>query len=409
MIRVTHKGKRGEILQRAINKFKEIVYAWEDVSDYKGNLFCPHCENEVTHRNGEKNRPHFSHKSLLDCPYSGYHESAEHIEMKLNLFNFLKEKYPTIKVELEKCLVSGRRADMVIQGKNQTLVVEFQASKISFEDIKERTKDYNKLGYPVLWIFHISRFGYKYFPSEEKYNTIPYELVKMHELDSIFVMNDKGFIKKCSLVSKKKNTKIVYKNKFLPVKMEFRFNKVVQMNNDEPLFLCQLGGNSIYSEKNLYYGYWLLKDNTLNKIGVKTIIFKLKDILPSNVFFKIKNVKYHQTHIEFQLFMENKSSLIKTDGLLITKEKMLIESVLARLKKPARPKPSPVKDESEVGMKEVAGASESTEIKSAVQMDLVRTEHKSVIQIQPETDSKENNLLKVLFKKIKNFFGTIEK
>nr|WP_279326111.1 competence protein CoiA family protein [Bacillus sp. FJAT-47783] len=388
-------------MQSAVNKFEKIVYAWEDLSQYEGKFFCPHCKSELIYRNGNINCAHFAHKSLRNCPYSGHHESEEHIRMKKNLFNFLKKKYPNLKIELEKCLVPNRRADLVIYGESQTLVVEFQASSIDFDEIKERTKDYNKLGYPVLWIFHIGRFGYKYFPSEEKEKSMPYELIKMGEMDSLFAMDDKGFIRRCSLGKRKKNTKSVHKNKFFPVKMEFRFNKVFQKNNDESLFLCQLGGDSIYSEKNLYYGYWLLKGKTERK----NIIFKLKNILPSNVFFKVENVKYHKSCIEFQLFMNSESSSIKTDGLLITKEKMTIESVLDRLKKPTKPKPPviplPVKDEAETVMKEVAVSSELVKSKSNIKIEPTISEEKRVIEIQQETESRKSNLLTDFIRRIK--------
>ncbi|KRT87094.1 MULTISPECIES: competence protein CoiA [Bacillus] len=316
-----------------MNESKEIVYAWEELS--RGDLYyCPHCYSEMIYRKGEINRPHFAHKALVDCPFSGDNESKEHYDMKKIFFNFLKNKYPSLTIELEKCLIPNRRADMVIYGQSQTLVVEFQASKIEFKDVKERTQDYNKLGYPVLWIFHINRFGYEQFHNEKKRKQIPYELVEMLRLDSLFVMDSKGFIQKCS-GKKTPKTKKVCEYRFFPVKMDFKFNRVIRRDNNKSLFLCQLGKDSIYSKKNLYYGYGYLKT------GSKNLFSKLKELLPS-AFFKIEKLKRFNNYVAFLLFMEDERIQIKSAELFLSKKNVETESIIDHFKRSNQPQISKV-------------------------------------------------------------------
>ncbi|MCY8807797.1 competence protein CoiA [Bacillus atrophaeus] len=315
--------RKGKTLQiKALNEFKEIVYAWEELS--KGDTYyCPHCNSEMIYRKGEINHPHFAHKTLVDCPFSGENESKEHYQMKKQFFDFLRKKYPNLKIELENCLVPNRRADMVIYGRSQILVVEFQASKIEFKEVKERTQDYNKLGHPVLWIFHIQRFGYEHFHTEKKRKQIPYELVEMLRLDSLFVMDNKGFIQRCS-GKKTPKTKKVCEYSFFPVKMDFKFNSVMRSNNNESLFLCQLGKDSIYSKKNLCYGY--------RKTGSENLFSELKEILPST-FFKVEKIKHHNNFVAFLLFMEDDRNQIVSNEFLLSKKKMDTESILDHFKR----------------------------------------------------------------------------
>ena len=88
----------------SLNDAGEVVYAWEELS--KGaTYYCPYCNNEMKYRKGEINHPHFAHKTLADCPFSGENESKEHYEMKKRFYDFLKKKYPNLKIELETCLV----------------------------------------------------------------------------------------------------------------------------------------------------------------------------------------------------------------------------------------------------------------------------------------------------------------
>lgn len=321
------------MLQRAITRDELSVYIWQDTSLYKGRLYCPHCKSKVTARKGKLKAHHFAHDSLKECPYSNK-ESAEHLGMKKNLFNSLTKRYSEVQIELEKSVVPNRIADMIIHGKKD-LIVEFQASPIKFSEIQSRTKDYNKGNYPVLWIFHVNRFsnakGTGVFPTEA---SVPYELLMMAKLESLFIMNNEGVIKRCAIG--KKRTKTRYFLKFFNVNIEaenvFKFNEVFQIKENDWLSLCQLSRDSIYSKKNLYYGYWLVESNNINnesyKNKVNALYSRKKEALPSKVFAPIEKIKWCNTYVEFYLFVRREQGLKSTKDFIILKEGLSSKEVL---------------------------------------------------------------------------------
>ncbi|WP_194758327.1 competence protein CoiA [Priestia megaterium] len=323
------------MLQRAITRDDLSVYIWEDISSYKGRLYCPHCKSKVTARKGKLKAHHFAHDSLKECPYSNK-ESAEHLGMKKNLFNSLTERYPKIQIDLEKSVVPNRIADMIIHG-NKDLIVEFQASQIEFNEIQSRTKDYNKENYPVLWIFHVNRFnnakGTGAFPREA---SVPYELLMMAKLESLFIMNNEGVIKRCTIDKKKTKTKTRYFLNFFNVNIGaenvFKFNEVFQSQSNIWMFLCQLGKHSIYSKKNLYYGYWLLENGNITdkSSGDKrmALIKKKNETLPPKTFSSVQRIKWHNTHAEFYLFVRTEQGLSSTKDFIIMKESLSSSEVL---------------------------------------------------------------------------------
>ena len=135
-------------------------------------------------------------------------------------------------------------------------------------------------------------------------------------------MDNRGVIQRCS-GKKSPQTKIVCEYSFFPVKMDFKFNNVVRRDNNKSLFLCQLGKDSIYSKKNLYYGYGYSKS--------KNLFSELKQILPST-FFKIEKAKRQNNFVAFHLFMDDEQDQIVDNGFLLSKKKMDPESILSHLK-----------------------------------------------------------------------------
>lgn len=321
------------MLQRAITRDELSIYIWQDTSLYKGRLYCPHCKSKVTARKGKLKAHHFAHDSLKECPYSNK-ESAEHLGMKKNLFNSLTKRYSAVQIELEKSVVPNRIADMIVHGK-EDLIVEFQASPIKFSEIQSRTKDYNKGNYPVLWIFHVSRFsnakGTGDFPREA---SVPHELLMMAKLDSLFIMNNEGKIKKCGIGNQR--TKTRYFLKFFNVNIEadnvFKFNEVFQIKENDWLSLCQLSRDSIYSKKNLYYGYWLVESSNINnetyKHKVNALYSRKKEVLPPKVFAPIEQIEWCNTHAEFYLFVRLEQGLNSTKDFIIMKESLDSKEVL---------------------------------------------------------------------------------
>ena len=81
-------------------------------------------------------------------------ESIEHMRMKLYFQDNLPSDNNITKIELER-MISNRRADLYGElSDGKKFVIEFQHTKISPEELKERTLDYSRKGIYVLWILN---------------------------------------------------------------------------------------------------------------------------------------------------------------------------------------------------------------------------------------------------------------
>lgn len=80
------------------SRVTSIAAQWEERADAlreltnSGELICPGCEQLLWLRTGRKRRRHFAHRQLADCPMA--HQSAEVLEVKAQLFQWLETKYP---------------------------------------------------------------------------------------------------------------------------------------------------------------------------------------------------------------------------------------------------------------------------------------------------------------------------
>lgn len=114
---------------------------------------CPGCGEPVVLKAGEIVVHHFAHAPGSLCSY-GLGESARHMRMKHNLLLWFQN------VELECCVVADHRADAVVTTpKGNRLVVECQVSPISVTEWRRRTRDYNRAGFPVLWLWDFARIN----------------------------------------------------------------------------------------------------------------------------------------------------------------------------------------------------------------------------------------------------------
>jgi Competence protein CoiA-like family len=80
-----------------------------------GQLVCPGCEQRLWLRMGVKRRRHFAHRQLADCPLA--HQSAELLEIKAQLYQWLESKYPG-KVHLDMPLgvpPSDKLTDLLVE------------------------------------------------------------------------------------------------------------------------------------------------------------------------------------------------------------------------------------------------------------------------------------------------------
>jgi hypothetical protein len=80
-----------------------------------GQLVCPGCKQRLWLRIGLKRRRHFAHRQLADCPLA--HQSAELLEIKAQLYQWLESKYPG-KVHLDMPLGvprSDKLTDLLVE------------------------------------------------------------------------------------------------------------------------------------------------------------------------------------------------------------------------------------------------------------------------------------------------------
>lgn len=112
----------------------------ERVFPEKGIIgICPSCKKEVIPVCGELNIHHWRHSKDESCEFNRESETEWHRSMK-SLFD---KEY--IEVFDGKC-----RADIKLK---HGLVLEFQNSSITLEDIEKRKNNYDRL----VWIFNLSR------------------------------------------------------------------------------------------------------------------------------------------------------------------------------------------------------------------------------------------------------------
>jgi len=116
-------------------------------------------------------------------------ESFEHKRMKQYMFENLHAKNNIKRMELEYN-VESRRADLygeLMDGKK--FVIEFQNSKISVNEIIERTKLYNEKNMFVLWI--LNGVSYKRTPKNEDGRMISMEEDRLHRIykGRVYYMN----------------------------------------------------------------------------------------------------------------------------------------------------------------------------------------------------------------------------
>ena len=111
------------------------------------NYFCPACEASVIIKNGQLNRPHFSHYKTSDCFSSSEGETEEHLTLKEMLVKWCVKEGITFEVEpyLPKL---KQRPDLLIEN----IAIEIQCSPLSFKKLLERTQNYLTNGYTPIWI-----------------------------------------------------------------------------------------------------------------------------------------------------------------------------------------------------------------------------------------------------------------
>lgn len=135
LIAVNEKNERVNILD-------------EEVNNLVGSFYCPACQSEVRVRKCIKKQSHFYHLSRKNCDAWSENESEQHLNLKKAIYKWLKKDGE--QVEMEYYLQELKQTpDLLI---NRKIAIEIQCSHLSIERLFERTKNYHKYGYQVIWM-----------------------------------------------------------------------------------------------------------------------------------------------------------------------------------------------------------------------------------------------------------------
>ncbi|MCS4487473.1 competence protein CoiA [Streptococcus sciuri] len=108
---------------------------------------CPACKQPVRLKVGKVMRPHFAHISLKACHFYSENESAEHLNLKAELYKSLSKK---VEVAVEHVLDEiGQIADVWVGNR---LALEVQCSRLSEKRLIERSQAYHQSGIHVVWL-----------------------------------------------------------------------------------------------------------------------------------------------------------------------------------------------------------------------------------------------------------------
>ena len=125
------------------------------------DYLCPECAQTLRVRKGDIRCAHFYHLRLSPtCRQSG--KSVIHLQTQL----YVASQFPKKEVFLEKPFPSIRRIADVVWNR---IIFEIQCSPISLEEIRGRYKDYESLGYALIWIFHTKTFNRIILSAAENY------------------------------------------------------------------------------------------------------------------------------------------------------------------------------------------------------------------------------------------------
>lgn len=114
---------------------------------------CRECGSPVAVRGGTRKQRHFYHlHATSKCHSAG--KGALHLAIQQHLLSSL----PKDEASLEEHFPSiNRISDLAWEP--QKLLFEVQCSPITPEEITARNRDYRSLGYEVIWILHMNRYG----------------------------------------------------------------------------------------------------------------------------------------------------------------------------------------------------------------------------------------------------------
>ena len=150
--------------QFALDNNKQYINSNEALTGI--NYYCPECESIMRVRGGDHYRYHFYHlKKNEYCRQSS--KSIIHLNIQNYIEKELKNNGYDVKQENPFSIIH-RIADVCCH--NLKLIFEVQCSHIKPEEIRARNRDYNSIGYDVVWILSDKKLYNKYtLTPAEKY------------------------------------------------------------------------------------------------------------------------------------------------------------------------------------------------------------------------------------------------
>ena len=141
----------------AINQQGRIVYA-QDISlddSYQLSYFCPNCGQRLIIKVSKLGNIFFSHRFTCgseagESKNLSRGESVSHQEFKNHIIQECHKKRITV-FEEYSINNNDRIADIYIPSCNH-LIIEYQQSKISSQNVAKRNNLYEKLGYQCIWV-----------------------------------------------------------------------------------------------------------------------------------------------------------------------------------------------------------------------------------------------------------------
>ncbi len=125
------------------------------------NYYCPECNSLVRVRSGPLRQIHFYHLRVSkNCRQ--HQKSLEHLHAQLKLLSLIGAE----EAQME-CLFPAIQRIADVAWHAQKIVFEVQCSPIPLEEVQSRNRDYEKVGYTVIWILHDRQFNKRSVPASE--------------------------------------------------------------------------------------------------------------------------------------------------------------------------------------------------------------------------------------------------
>jgi competence protein CoiA len=117
------------------------------------DYLCPECRTTLRARKGQERQPHFFH--LQAVPHCRQHQKGIiHLKLQFYIEALLHEEEPKLEYPFPSI---GRIADVACLKSKK--IFEIQYSPISLEEAAARCRDYENVGFELIWLLHDHRFN----------------------------------------------------------------------------------------------------------------------------------------------------------------------------------------------------------------------------------------------------------